>query len=113
MKYLEIIARQEALEGEMHGCQAALQDLQAKRIALAGTKEDLHTTTELSSGIVVDLDLQYEGGDTNIFTLTEDGTSTVFSVEDYNEMSQFFSRFNDAILAYMTEKTKVEEGEEA
>lgn len=109
MKYLEIIARQEAIEGEMHERQAELQELQSKRIALAGTHEDLNVISTLSSGTTIGINLNYEHGDTAIFKMHDSESMAHFSVEDYNEMSQFFSKYNDAILSYMTEKTKVEE----
>lgn len=111
MNYVEIVDRQSVLEAEMMERQEELQKLQQERIACAKKHEDLHTSFALTSGGVVDLDLDYKSEDARIFTLTVEGESVYFSPEDYNEMSNFFSKYNDAIFSYMSEIRKVEEDE--
>ena len=113
MTYVEIVARQSVVEAEMMERQEELQKLQQERIAVAQAHEDLIVTHELTSGKRVQIDLEYATGDARIFTISEDlGDNVVnisFSAEDYNEMSQFFSKYNDAIFSYMTEITKDDE----
>ena len=112
MNYVEIVARQSELEAEMMERQEELQKLQQERIAVAQQHEDLQASQVLSSGDSVDISLQYGGGDSNIFCYNQDGKTVVFSPEDYNEMSQFFSKYNDAIFSYMSEISKPSDSEE-
>lgn len=113
MNYIEIVDRQSVVEAEMMERQEELQSLQQLRIAEAKKHEDLAVTHKLTSGKEVRIDLNYTDGDdeTNIFDIEDAGEecSLSFSPEDYNEMSNFFSKYNDAIFSYMTEITKVEE----
>lgn len=112
MNYVEIVARQSVIEAEMMERQEELQSLQQQRIAVAQAHEDLHVDHDLTSGAVVGIDLNYKNGDACIFSFRDTESERVtFSAEDYNEMSQFFSKYNDAIFSYMTETTKVDEDE--
>ena len=107
MNYTEILARQEALAKEM-------DELQQARVQCAKNKESLSVDQTLTSGLEIQIDLDYSTGDKDIFLLTKTGDDTgmSFTVEDYNEISQFFSKYNDAIFSYMSEITK-DETEEA
>ena len=114
MNYLEIVTRQEALATEMEKLNEEMQTLQHTRIECAKDHESLSVERKLTSGLEIQVDLDYSTADKDIFLLTKIGedTGTAFSVEDYNEFSQFFSKYNDAILSYMSEITK-DETEEA
>ena len=109
MNYVEIVNRQSVLEAEMMGRQEELQSLQQQRIACAQKHEDLATDLDLTSGGSVGLDLNYDSKESNIFTMRFGYDFVSFSPEDYNEMSNFFSKYNDAIFSYMSEIRKVEE----
>lgn len=111
MNYIEIVERQSVIEAEMMERQEELQALQQQRIAVAQAHEDLHVDHTLTSGSTVGIDLNYKGAETSIFTLNDGRNDSYasFSAEDYNEMSQFFSKYNDAIFSYMSEITKEDE----
>lgn len=112
MNYVEIVARQSVVEAEMMERQEELQKLQQERIAVAQAHEDLLVEHTLTSGSKVSIELGYDKGDENIFTLGDGNHTVEFSAEDYNEMSQFFSKYNDAIFSYMSEVTREDEVEE-
>jgi uncharacterized membrane protein YfhO len=100
MNYIEILARQEELAKEM-------DELQQARVQCAKNKESLSTDQKLTSGKYIAIELAYNTGYRDIFTLEDgEGTTLTFTVEDYNEISQFFSKYNDAIFSYMSEITK-------
>ena len=105
MNYTEILARQEELAKEM-------DELQQARVQCAKNKESLTVETTLTSGIQLHVDLDYATTSKEVFMFKLDGDTMYFGVEDYNEMSQFFSKYNDAIFSYMSEITK-DETEEA
>jgi hypothetical protein len=94
--------------------QQELQELQQQRTAVSQQHENLSVNHTLTSGLEVQVDLDYSTTGSNIFLITNSGedTGVTFSAEDYNEMSQFLSKYNDAIFSYMTETTKDEADEE-
>ena len=108
MNYTDIVNRQEALAKEMEKLNEEMQTLQHSRIECAKDHENFSVDQTLTSGLEIQIDLNYSTGDRDIFLLTKTGDDTgmSFGVEDYNEFSQFFSKYNDAILSYMTEITK-------
>lgn len=103
MNYTEILDRQEELAKEMDALQQA-------RIQCAKDHEPLAVTQTLTTGLEIQIDLNYRTADKDIFLLTNPGEDCgmSFGVEDYNEISQFFSKYNDAIFSYMSEITKDE-----
>tara|TARA_R110000824_G_scaffold198546_4_gene382564 strand:+ start:298 stop:660 length:363 start_codon:yes stop_codon:yes gene_type:complete len=117
MNYVEIIARQEELQTELNA-------LQAERIASAQSHTSIKTSTMLTSGTELTLDLDYDSRyqDDQIIMLDDApesggdrtaGETIYLSVEDYNEISQFLSKYNDAIFSYMSEITKTDDDDSA
>jgi hypothetical protein len=108
MNYVEIIARQEELQTELNA-------LQAERVASAQSHTTINTGTKLTSGLELVLDLNYDHHDAQIISLHHDDepVDTYLSVEDYNEISQFLSKYNDAIFSYMSEITKTDDDDSA
>mgnify|MGYP003637964811 CR=1 FL=1 len=108
MNYVEIIARQEELQTELNA-------LQAERVASAQSHTNINTGVKLTSGLNMNLDLNYAGHDAQIISLHHDDEpiGTYLSVEDYNEISQFLSKYNDAIFSYMSEITKTDDDDSA
>lgn len=97
MNYVEIIARQEEIQAE-------LVTLQEQRIASAQGHESFNTESEVD-GTTVALSLDYDGRSDKIITVSAGDQSVSLSVEDYNMVSQFLSKYNDAIFSYMSEIT--------
>jgi hypothetical protein len=115
MNYIEIIARQEALQIELNA-------LQAERVASAQSHENILESIYLTSGTKLTIDLDYNMRSDQVIILSEDeeeggdhtsGEDIFLSVEDYNEISQFLSKYNDAIFSYMSEITKTDDDDSA
>ena len=108
MNYVEIIARQEELQTELNA-------LQAERVASAQSHTNITTSTTLSGGLKLTLNLDYDEQDGLIIALGDEDepVDTYLSVEDYNEISQFLSKYNDAIFSYMSEITKTDDDDSA
>tara|TARA_R110002153_G_scaffold1367_4_gene7049 strand:- start:137 stop:463 length:327 start_codon:yes stop_codon:yes gene_type:complete len=105
MNYVEIIARQEELQIELNA-------LQAERVASAQSHTSIATETH-GDGVTVGLTLDYKDLSEKVINVTTGGQTVLLSVEDYNMISQFLSKYNDAIFSYMSEITKTDDDDSA
>ena len=102
MNYIEIVARQEELQKEM-------LELQEARVASAQAHEDIQAEFATEEGVNVKLTMNYGSGDSDILMLdnyNEFDKAIHLTVGDFNEISQFLGKYNDAIFSYMSELDK-------
>lgn len=102
MNYVEIIERQEELQKEM-------QELQEERVKIAQSHMSFKHQIKINDKLDIYLDLDYDKKDERILSIATDTDAIHLSVEDYNHISAFLQKYNDAIFSYMSEITKEDE----
>ncbi len=112
MNYTEIITKQEALAAQMEASKAEFDELTKARIAVAQTHTNLAAAHNVD-GLEIDLTLDYNERDAEILTLTRGDECITLNVTEFNGISAFLGKYNDAIFSYMSEITKKEETDEA
>ncbi len=112
MNYIEIITKQEALAAQMEANKAEFDELTKARIAVAQSHISLEAEHKVGD-LEIELDLDYDERGEHILSLLRGDNHINLTVTEFNGISAFLGKYNDAIFSYMSEITKKVEDEEA